>query len=69
MVAGWTGYAKGNVALALATIFFGPLTVLVLALKPVIQITFMATFLRISGRLTKWFAPTPQLHKMAVEAK
>lgn len=56
MVAAWTGYAKGNVALALATIFFSLLTVLVLALKPIIQISFMAIFLRLSSGLAKWFA-------------
>jgi len=54
MVEGWTGYAKGNVALA-ATIFFSPMTVLVLAFKMVIQIGFMATFLRLSDRLCAYW--------------
>lgn len=55
-----------SIALALATIFFGPLTVLVLALKPIIQIAFMAIFLRISGKLTQWFAPAPHHPEKAV---
>ncbi len=50
MIAFSYGVAGKNIsiALALATIFFSPMTVLVLALKPVIQITFMTIFLRIS---------------------
>lgn len=57
MVAFAYGTAGKNIsiALALASIFFNPLTVLVLALKPIIQISFMAIFLRISPRLSKWF--------------
>ncbi len=46
-----------SIALALATIFFSPMTVLVLALKPVIQIGFMAAFLRLAPRLRQWFVP------------
>ncbi|MHB1416337.1 MAG: arsenic resistance protein, partial [Chloroflexota bacterium] len=58
MVAFAYGVAGKNIsiALALATIFFSPLTVLVLALKPIIQIGFMASFLRLSPRMRKWFA-------------
>ncbi len=69
MVAFAYGVAGKNIsiALALATIFFTPLTVLVLALKPIIQIGFMALFLRISGSLTKWFAPAPH-HQEAITA-
>ncbi len=69
MVAFAYGTAGKNIsiALALATIFFGPLTVLVLALKPVIQIGFMATFLRLSARLAKWF--TPVVHSSALPEK
>lgn len=61
MVAFAYGTAGKNIsiALALATIFFGPLTVLVLALKPIIQISFMAVFLRLSSRLSDWFTHTP----------
>lgn len=59
MIAFAYGVAGKNIsiALALATIFFGPLTVLVLALKPIIQISFMAIFLRLSSRIAKWFTP------------
>ena len=61
MVAFAYGVAGKNIsiALALATIFFSPLTVLVLALKPIIQIGFMATFLRLGPRMQKWFLPVP----------
>lgn len=64
MVAFAYGTAGKNIsiALALATIFFAPLTVLVLALKPIIQISFMALFLRLCSRLTKWFTPKPHHH-------
>jgi ACR3 family arsenite efflux pump ArsB len=50
MVAFAYGTAGKNIsiALALATLFFAPLTVLVLALKPIIQIAFMALFLRLA---------------------
>ena len=50
MIAFSYGVAGKNIsiALALATIFFSPMTVLVLALKPIIQISFMTIFLRIS---------------------
>lgn len=69
MVAFAYGTAGKNIsiALALATIFFGQLTVLVLALKPVIQIGFMAIFLRLSARLAKWF--TPVVHSSALPEK
>ena len=61
MVAFAYGVAGKNIsiALALATIFFSPLTVLVLALKPIIQIGFMASFLRLAPRMRKWFATQP----------
>lgn len=60
MVAFSYGVAGKNIsiALALATIFFSPLTVLVLALKPVIQIAFMTLFLRLSPRLGERWFPT-----------
>ncbi|MGC8809410.1 MAG: arsenic resistance protein [bacterium] len=55
MIAFSYGVAGKNIsiALALATIFFSPMTVLVLALKPIIQIIFMTTFLRLSPWLKK----------------
>jgi arsenite transporter len=56
-----------SIALALATIFFSPLTVLVLAIKPVIQISFMATFLRLVPGLQTWFEPAPEMRKAAVQ--
>ncbi len=69
MVAFAYGTAGKNIsiALALATIFFSPLTVLVLALKPVIQISFMAIFLRLSARLTRWFTPVARSAEVAVK--
>jgi ACR3 family arsenite efflux pump ArsB len=69
MVAFAYGTAGKNIsiALALATIFFSPLTVLVLALKPVIQIGFMAGFLRLSARLQKWFTPEPDQNEIPVK--
>ncbi len=68
MVAYAYGVAGKNIsiALALSTIFFAPLTVLVLALKPIIQITFMATFLRIAPQLEKWFAHAPHHPEKAI---
>lgn len=45
------------------------LSALVLALKPINQISFMAIFLRLSGRLTKWFAPALHHHAMSGQAK
>ena len=68
MVAFAYGTAGKNIsiALALATIFFGPLTVLVLALKPIIQIGFMAGFLRLAPGLQRWFAPAPHHHELVV---
>jgi ACR3 family arsenite efflux pump ArsB len=58
MIAFTYGVAGKNIAiaLALATIFFSPMTVLVLAIKPVIQIAFMALFLRVAPFLRKSFA-------------
>lgn len=50
MVAFSYGVAGKNIsiALALAIIFFSPMTVLVLAIKPIIQVAFMTAFLRLS---------------------
>ena len=40
-----------SVALALAVLFFSPLTVMIIAIKPLIQVLFMAGFFRFSSRL------------------
>lgn len=42
-----------SIALALAILFFGPLTVMIIAIKPLIQVMFMAGFYRLSSRLQK----------------
>lgn len=57
MIAFSYGVAGKNIAiaLALATVFFRPMTALVLAIKPVIQIAFMVAFLRLSQRLKQTF--------------
>lgn len=58
MVAFSYGVAGKNIAiaLALAITFFSSMTVLVLAIKPIIQIAFMASFLRLSPWLkNKYF--------------
>lgn len=39
------------IALALAVLFFSPLTVMIIAIKPLIQVLFMAGFFRFSSRL------------------
>lgn len=61
MIAFSYGVAGKNIAiaLALATVFFSPMTVLVLAIKPVIQISFMVIFLRLSPRLKQRFFTRP----------
>ncbi|MDZ7580808.1 MAG: bile acid:sodium symporter [Deltaproteobacteria bacterium] len=40
-----------SIALALAVLFFSPLTVMIIAIKPLVQVLFMAGFLRLSARL------------------
>ncbi len=40
-----------SIALALAVLFFSPLTVMIIAIKPLVQVLFMAGFFRISSRL------------------
>jgi len=57
MIAFSYGVAGKNIAiaLALATVFFSSMTVLVLAIKPVIQIAFMVAFLRLSPWLKQRF--------------
>ncbi|MGQ9693994.1 MAG: arsenic resistance protein [Thermodesulfobacteriota bacterium] len=55
MIAFSYGVAGKNIAiaLALAVTFFSPMTVLVLAIKPIIQIAFMTAFLRLSPWLKR----------------
>lgn len=48
-----------SLALALAAQFFSPLTVVMLAINPLIQMPAMASFLRWSPRLAKKYKPTP----------
>jgi len=40
-----------SIALALAVLFFSPLTVMIIAIKPLIQVLFMAGFYRFSRRI------------------
>ena len=40
-----------SIAIALATVFFSPLTVLILAIKPIIQISFMGGFLKLTPKI------------------
>lgn len=42
-----------SIALALAVLFFSPLTVMIIAVKPLVQVLFMAGFFRFSVRLKK----------------
>ena len=44
---------NASIALALAVIFFSPLTVLLLAVKPLVQISFLTTFHKLSPYLEK----------------
>lgn len=44
-----------SIALALAVLFFAPLTVMIIAIKPLIQVLFMADFFRVSSRLKRWW--------------
>lgn len=47
-----------SIALALAVLFFSPLTVMIIAVKPLIQVLFMAGFYRVAPRLeTFWSRP------------
>lgn len=49
-----------SIALALAVLFFSPLTVMIIAIKPLIQVLFMAGFLRLTPYLHKnWTKATP----------
>ena len=62
MIAFSYGVAGKNIAiaLALAITFFSPMTVLVLAIKPIIQIAFMTAFLRLSPWLQRnYFLSSP----------
>ncbi|AEG13926.1 Bile acid:sodium symporter [Desulfofundulus kuznetsovii DSM 6115] len=50
-----------SIALALAVVFFSPLTVMIIAVKPLIQVLFMAGFFRLSPYLQKyWVKVVPE---------
>ncbi|SHE39186.1 Arsenite efflux pump ArsB, ACR3 family [Desulforamulus putei DSM 12395] len=44
-----------SIALALAVLFFSPLTVMIIAVKPLIQVCFMAGFFRLTGKLKAYW--------------
>lgn len=44
------------IALALAVMFFPPLTVMIIAIKPLVQVLFMAGFFKLSPALQKYWA-------------
>ena len=55
-----------SIALALAVVFFAPLTVMIIAIKPLIQVLFMAGFYKLTPRLQKYWAkvvPSPDTSK------
>ncbi|SFG81425.1 Arsenite efflux pump ArsB, ACR3 family [Desulfotomaculum arcticum] len=53
-----------SIALALAVVFFPPLTVMIIAIKPLIQVLFMAGFFRLTPVLHKyWVNVLPQTGK------
>lgn len=45
-----------SIALALAVVFFSPLTVMIIAIKPLVQVLFMAGFFRLSPLLRGYWA-------------
>jgi ACR3 family arsenite efflux pump ArsB len=45
-----------SIALALAVVFFPPLTVMIIAIKPLVQVLFMAGFFRLTPTLQKYWA-------------
>jgi len=45
-----------SIALALAVVFFPPLTVMIIAIKPLIQVLFMAGFYRLTPYLREYWA-------------
>jgi ACR3 family arsenite efflux pump ArsB len=45
-----------SIALALAVVFFSPLTVMIIAIKPLVQVLFMAGFYRLTPTLQKYWA-------------
>lgn len=45
-----------SIALALAVVFFSPLTVMIIAIKPLVQVLFMAGFFRLTPALHKYWA-------------
>ncbi len=55
-----------SIALALAVLFFSPLTVMIIAIKPLVQVLFMAGFLRLSARLkTAWDPPATRRYGLS----
>lgn len=46
---------NSSIALALAVVFFSPLTVMIIAIKPLIQVLFMAGFLRLTSVLQNYW--------------
>jgi ACR3 family arsenite efflux pump ArsB len=47
------------IALALAIVYFSPLTVMIVAMKPLIQVMFMGGFNRLAPRLRGWWERSP----------
>lgn len=45
-----------SIALALAVVFFSPLTVMIITIKPLVQVLFMAGFFRLTPALQKYWA-------------
>ena len=57
-----------SIALALAVVFFSPLTVMIIAIKPLVQVLFMTGFFRLTPTLQKYWAqnvtPSPDPVKL-----
>jgi len=57
-----------SIALALAVVFFSPLTVMIIAIKPLVQVLFMTGFFRLTPALQKYWAqnvtPSPDPVKL-----
>lgn len=50
-----------SIALALAVLFFSPLTVVIIAIKSLILVLFMAGFFKLSSRIKeRWNVPTAE---------
>lgn len=55
-----------SIALALAVLFFSPLTVMIIAIKPLVQVLFMAGFFRFSSPLKRWWDKDEKIEGEAV---